>query len=168
MNSTIEWKMTIGRLTFIFRTFNTASSFDVMNPTYEESREERECLSWWNFFSSVFCINYWDQSPNRLFLLGRTWTLCGTPGNLTSLIECFREIEHDLFLFWQIEYLAPEIILSKGYNKAVDWWALGVLAYEMSAVSKICGLINVEVRMALCLRVIHHSSLINQSKSMRK
>lgn len=31
------------------------------------------------------------------------------------------------------EYLAPEIILSKGYNKAVDWWALGVLIYEMAA-----------------------------------
>lgn len=31
------------------------------------------------------------------------------------------------------QYLAPEIILSKGYNKSVDWWALGVLIYEMAA-----------------------------------
>ncbi|XP_020299742.1 cGMP-dependent protein kinase, isozyme 1-like isoform X2 [Pseudomyrmex gracilis] len=29
------------------------------------------------------------------------------------------------------EYIAPEIIQLKGYNRAVDYWALGVLVYEL-------------------------------------
>lgn len=29
------------------------------------------------------------------------------------------------------EYIAPEMILSKGYNKAIDFWAIGVLLFEL-------------------------------------
>jgi len=29
------------------------------------------------------------------------------------------------------EYLAPEILAGNGYTKAVDWWALGILIFEM-------------------------------------
>ncbi|TNV83443.1 hypothetical protein FGO68_gene4879 [Halteria grandinella] len=29
------------------------------------------------------------------------------------------------------DYMAPEIIMKKGYTKAVDWWALGILVYEL-------------------------------------
>ncbi len=29
------------------------------------------------------------------------------------------------------EYLAPEIIAETGHDKSVDWWALGIIMYEM-------------------------------------
>ena len=29
------------------------------------------------------------------------------------------------------DYIAPEIIQQKGHDKAVDWWAVGILIYEM-------------------------------------
>ena len=30
-----------------------------------------------------------------------------------------------------IQYIAPEVFINKGYDKMVDWWALGCLIYEM-------------------------------------
>ena len=29
------------------------------------------------------------------------------------------------------EYLAPEMVNQSGHDKSVDWWAVGVLIYEM-------------------------------------
>jgi len=41
-------------------------------------------------------------------IMDKSFTLCGTP-----------------------EYLAPEVVLGTGHNKAVDYWGLGILIYEM-------------------------------------
>ena len=59
--------------------------------------------------SSTGYLKLIDMGFAKLVAPGdKTYTLCGTP-----------------------YYLAPEMIKHKGHDKAVDWWTLGVLTYEM-------------------------------------
>ena len=39
------------------------------------------------------------------------------------------------------EYVAPEVLLGHPYDKAIDWWSVGTLLYEM-----ISGLVGVLAR----------------------
>jgi protein kinase A len=55
-----------------------------------------------------------------------TWTLCGS--------SALRALSYGSRLSAGTpDYLAPEIVQSRGYNKSVDWYALGVLIFEMLA-----------------------------------
>jgi serine/threonine protein kinase len=47
----------------------------------------------------------------------------------------YRQQRHDRSLFYSTVgspgYIAPEVLLQRGHGPAVDWWAVGVILYEM-------------------------------------
>ena len=71
--------------------------------------------------------------------LKKTYTVCGTQ-----------------------EYLAPEILLGKGYDKCVDWWSLGVVMYEMlvgySPFKDTKGKLDIKIYMR---KIFHHRNISN-------
>jgi len=59
--------------------------------------------------SGHICLTDFGLSKDLDPMLPEAHTFCGTP-----------------------EYLAPEVIRKQGHGKAVDWWSLGILCFELS------------------------------------
>jgi serine/threonine protein kinase len=64
----------------------------------------------------------------------RSFTVCGTP-----------------------EYLAPELLLSQGHGRGVDYWALGILLFEMVAgYSPFSDAVDAD-QVVICRNILHGS-----------
>ncbi|XP_076626796.1 cGMP-dependent protein kinase, isozyme 1 [Colletes latitarsis] len=73
-----------------------------MNIVYRDLKPENLMLDTRGYLKLV------DFGFSKKIGPSKTWTFAGTP-----------------------EYVAPEIILNKGHDRAVDYWALGILTHEL-------------------------------------
>ena len=72
-------------------------------------------------------IIYRDLKPENI-LMGEDGYICLTDFGLAKILE---QNEQAYSFCGTPEYLAPEILEERGHSFPVDWWALGILTYEM-------------------------------------
>merc|ERR1712048_1323738 len=74
-------------------------------------------------------VIYRDLKPENI-LLDHTGHICLTDFGLSKDLGPDNEDAHTFC--GTPEYLAPEIVMNLGHGKAVDWWAVGILCYELT------------------------------------
>merc|ERR1712130_968802 len=74
-------------------------------------------------------VIYRDLKPENI-LLDHTGHICLTDFGLSKDLGPDNEDAHTFC--GTPEYLAPEIVMNLGHDKAVDWWSLGILLYELT------------------------------------
>jgi len=74
-------------------------------------------------------IIYRDLKPENI-LLHQSGHICLTDFGLSKDLSPMDQESHTFC--GTPEYLAPEVIQKQGHGKAVDWWSLGILCYELS------------------------------------
>jgi len=74
-------------------------------------------------------VIYRDLKPENI-LLDHSGHVCLTDFGLSKDLGPNNDDAHTFC--GTPEYLAPEIVMNLGHGKAVDWWALGILLYELT------------------------------------
>lgn len=68
-----------------------------------------------------------------------------------------------------IEYLAPEVLRQKPYTKSVDWWAFGIIVYEMlCGTSPFKGENQQKIMESILFDEIEYPSFLNTIKMLRR
>lgn len=70
---------------------------------------------------------YWDLKPENILLSEDGYLFLADFG----LSRIINKGEIAKSFCGTAEYLAPEMIDGSGHDYAIDWWALGILLYEM-------------------------------------